>query len=100
MAGAYTEVELLRGAVWQLAWRLDAGLPAAAAARVAKFQAASAGHLVGHTAQHYHGGIGADLTYPAHRYFLWARALEMTGGGAEAQLARLGAAPLPRFEGG
>jgi alkylation response protein AidB-like acyl-CoA dehydrogenase len=92
MADAYAEVELLRGAVWRLAWLLDAGRPADAAARIAKWQAAQAGHIVGHTAQHYHGGIGADLTYPIHRFFLWARALELTGGGAEVQLARLGAA--------
>jgi 3-oxocholest-4-en-26-oyl-CoA dehydrogenase beta subunit len=92
MADAYAEVELLRGAVWRLAWLLDAERPAEAAARIAKWQAAQAGHVVGHTAQHYHGGIGADLTYPIHRFFLWARALELTGGGAEAQLARLGAA--------
>jgi alkylation response protein AidB-like acyl-CoA dehydrogenase len=95
MADAYIEVELLRGGVWNLAWRLDQGLPALAAARVAKWQAAQAGHIVGHTAQHYHGGVGADLTYPVHRFFLWARALELTGGGAEVQLARLAADELP-----
>lgn len=91
-ADAYIEVELLRSAQWQLAWRLDHGLPCVAAGRVAKYQASQAGHLVGHTAQHFHGGVGADLRYPIHRYFLKSRALEMTGGGAEAQLAHLGRA--------
>ena len=90
MAEAYVQVELLRSAQWQLAWLLDAGRPAAAAALVAKFRASEAGHIVGHTVQHYHGGTGADLTYPIHRFFLWSRALELTGGGSEQALAALG----------
>ena len=89
-ADAYIEVELLRSALWQLAWRLDQDLPAIAAARVCKHQASQAGHLVSHTAQHFHGGVGADLQYPIHRFYLKSRALEMSGGGAEAQLARIG----------
>lgn len=91
-ADAYIEVELLRSTVWQLAWRLDQNLPAEAAARVAKLHAARAGHVVGHTVQHLHGGIGTDLTYPIHRFFLKSQALALIGGGHEAQLARIGAA--------
>lgn len=89
MADSYIELELLRSALWSLAWRLDNKRPALAAARVAKFQASQAGHVVGHTAQHYHGGLGQDLTYPIHRFYLWAKTLELTGGGSEAQLVRL-----------
>jgi alkylation response protein AidB-like acyl-CoA dehydrogenase len=43
-----------------------------------------------HTAQHLHGGIGADIDYPIHRYFLWSKQLDLTLGGAAPQLARLG----------
>jgi hypothetical protein len=35
--------------------------------------------------------MGVDLDYPIHRYFLWAKELELTLGGATAQLLRLGA---------
>ena len=43
-----------------------------------------------HTAQHLHGGIGADVDYPIHRYMLWAKQAELALGGASAQLAKLG----------
>jgi alkylation response protein AidB-like acyl-CoA dehydrogenase len=45
-----------------------------------------------HTAQHLHGGIGSDVEYPIHRYFLWAKQVELALGGANRQLAGLGAA--------
>ena len=89
-ADAYIEVELLRSAQWQLAWRLDNNLPSTAAGRVAKHHAALAGHIVGHTAQHIHGGVGADLRYPIHRFYLKSQALAAISGGAEEQLARIG----------
>lgn len=50
-----------------------------------------AGARVAATAQHVHGGIGIDVTYPLHRYFLWAKHNELTLGPASAQLAHLGA---------
>lgn len=97
-ADSYIEVELLRSAHFQVAWRIDQGLPAMAAARVAKHQASQAGHIVGHTAAHFHGGVGSDLTYPFHRFYLKCQALSHIGGGAEAQLAQIGrvlAGPAP-----
>jgi 3-oxocholest-4-en-26-oyl-CoA dehydrogenase beta subunit len=98
-ADAYIEVELLRSVVLQLAWRIDQGLPATAAARAAKFQSSQAGYIVGHTAQHFHGGVGADLTYPSHRFYLRSQALSHIGGSAEAQLALVGQALAgPEFE--
>jgi alkylation response protein AidB-like acyl-CoA dehydrogenase len=99
MAEAYIQLELLRTAQWQLAWQIDQGLPAMQAARLAKFQASEAGHIIGHTVQHYHGGTGADLTYPIHRYFLWCTALDLAGGGAEQQLQALGKSGLPETVG-
>lgn len=99
MAESYIQLELLRTAQWQLAWQIDRGLPAIQAARLAKFQTSEAGHIIGHTVQHYHGGIGADLTYPIHRYFLWCTALDLAGGGAEQQLQALGRSGLPETVG-
>jgi alkylation response protein AidB-like acyl-CoA dehydrogenase len=57
---------------------------------VAKIWAAEAGQRVVHTAQHIHGGIGVDREYPLHRYFLYAKQLELTLGGSTQQLRRLG----------
>jgi len=35
--------------------------------------------------------MGVDRDYPLHRYFLWAKELELTLGGATASLLSLGA---------
>jgi alkylation response protein AidB-like acyl-CoA dehydrogenase len=43
-----------------------------------------------HAAQHLHGGIGVDRDYPLHRYFLYARHIELTLGGSTAQLRTIG----------
>ena len=48
-----------------------------------------------HAAQHLHGGIGVDRDYPLHRYFLWAKQLELTLGGATPQLLEARAASSP-----
>ena len=89
-ADAYIDTEAIRLTGLQAAWRLSAGLPAAEAVAVAKFWAAEGGQRVVHAAQHLHGGIGVDRDYPLHRYFLWAKQLELTLGGATPQLLRLG----------
>ncbi|MFN8624506.1 MAG: acyl-CoA dehydrogenase family protein [Candidatus Binatia bacterium] len=90
-ADGYIDVEAMRSIYWEAAWRLTAGLPASAEIAAAKWWACMAGHRVAHTAQHLHGGIGADVEYPIHRYFLWAKQVELQLGGANKQLARLGA---------
>ncbi|HEX5254767.1 MAG TPA: acyl-CoA dehydrogenase family protein [Mycobacterium sp.] len=92
MADAFIDVEAIRWTTWQAAWLVAHGRPADRAARIAKFWAAEAGARVAATAQHVHGGIGIDVTYPLHRYFLWAKHNELTLGPASAQLANLGAA--------
>jgi acyl-CoA dehydrogenase len=89
-ADAYIDAEAIRLTAWQAAWRVDAGLPAEAEVAVAKFWAADGGQRVVHAAQHLHGGIGVDRDYHLHRYFLWAKHLELTLGGATAQLLNLG----------
>jgi 3-oxocholest-4-en-26-oyl-CoA dehydrogenase beta subunit len=89
-ADAYIDTEAVRLTALQAAWRLEAGLPSAAEVAVAKFWAADGGQRVVHAAQHLHGGIGVDRDYPLHRYFLWAKELELTLGGATPQLLKLG----------
>ena len=90
-ADAAIDIEAMR-VTWQnAAWRFDTGRDAADAARVAKWQAAERGQRTVHATQHLHGGMGADITYPIHRYFLWGKQIELLLGGPSAQLARLGA---------
>ena len=90
-ADAAIDIEAMR-VTWQnAAWRFDTGRDAADAARVAKWQASERGQRAVHTTQHLHGGMGADITYPIHRYFLWGKQIELLLGGPSAQLARLGA---------
>ena len=90
LADAYIDVEAIRLTAWQAAWRLAAGMPAASQVAIAKYWAASAGQRVVHTAQHLHGGMGVDRDYPLHRYFLYAKQLELQLGGATTQLRTLG----------
>jgi alkylation response protein AidB-like acyl-CoA dehydrogenase len=90
-ADAYMDVEAIRLTLWQAAWRLATGRPAATEVAVAKFWASEAAHRVVYAAQHLHGGIGVDVDYPLHRYYLWAKHLELTLGSGTRQLARLGA---------
>jgi acyl-CoA dehydrogenase len=88
-ADAYIDLAAMRVTMLAAAWRLDAGLDAAADIRVAKWWAAEAGHRIVHACQHLHGGIGADVEYPIHRYFLWGKQLAVTLGAGTEQLAAL-----------
>jgi alkylation response protein AidB-like acyl-CoA dehydrogenase len=89
-ADGYVDVEAMRWVTWRAAWKLSRGLPAERETMVAKFWCAEGGSRVVNSAQHLHGGIGVDLDYPVHRYFLWSKALEISLGSAAPQLARLG----------
>lgn len=89
-ADAYIDTEAMRVTLWQAAWRLTAGRDATREVMVAKWWASEGGQRVVHITQHLHGGMGADVDYPVHRYFLWGKQIEDTLGGASAQLARLG----------
>jgi acyl-CoA dehydrogenase len=91
-ADAYIDTEAMRVTLWQAAWRLTTGLDATREVMVAKWGASEGGQRVVHITQHLHGGMGADIDYPVHRYFLWGKQIEDTLGGASAQLARLGRA--------
>lgn len=90
-ADAYIDTEAMRVTMWQAAWKLSVGADAWGDVLVAKWWAAEAGQRVVHTVQHLHGGLGADVSYPVHRYFLWGKQIENTLGGASQTLARLGA---------
>jgi alkylation response protein AidB-like acyl-CoA dehydrogenase len=91
-ADAFVDVESIRVATWQAAWRLAADVPADEAVSIAKFFAAEAGHRVVYAAQHLHGGMGYDVEYPLYRYYLLSKQIELTLGCASAHLARLGRA--------
>jgi 3-oxocholest-4-en-26-oyl-CoA dehydrogenase beta subunit len=89
-ADAYVDAHAIRLTMLQAAWRLTAGFPADREVAVAKYWASAGGQRVVHAAQHLHGGIGVDRDYPLHRYFLLAKQLELTLGGATRQLVNLG----------
>ena len=91
LADAYIDAEAVAATTWAAIWRLADGRPAADALAMAKFWVADGGQRVVHAAQHLHGGMGVDMDYPIHRYFLWAKELELTLGGATPQLLDLGA---------
>jgi alkylation response protein AidB-like acyl-CoA dehydrogenase len=91
IADAYIDTQGCRLTAVQAAWRLSEGLPADEELHIAKFWATEAGHRVAHAAQHLHGGIGVDIDYPVHRYFRWAKVLELQLGNGTDHLRRLGA---------
>ena len=92
IADSYIDTEGVRLTTLHAAWRLGAGLLASDELHIAKWWAAEAGHRVVHAAQHLHGGVGVDVDYPIHRYFRWAKTLELQLGSASEHLRRLGQA--------
>ena len=90
MADSYIDVEGIRSTYWLSMWRLSEGLDARAEVRAAKWWACDAAHRVVHTAQHLHGGMGADVEYPIHRFFLMAKRISYSLGNASNQLEELG----------
>lgn len=98
-ADAYIDTQALRSVTWQAAYLIDRGRDASRESRVAKWWAAKAGHDVSHSVQHLHGGIGADLDYPIHRYFLWSKRMELYLGGRSYQLDRMGRELVTEMQG-
>jgi acyl-CoA dehydrogenase len=90
LADAYIDMEAVRLTMWQAAWRLSEGLPCGTEVDTAKFWAAEGGHRVAHTAVHIHGGVGIDLDYPLHRYFVAAKHHEFALGHATDHLLAIG----------
>jgi 3-oxocholest-4-en-26-oyl-CoA dehydrogenase beta subunit len=91
LADAYIANEAVNLSMWQAASRLAEGMASPKEIAVAKYWAAEGGSRIGQTALHIHGGIGIDVDYPIHRYFLWIKQIENTFGAATPQLVRLGA---------
>jgi len=90
MADSYIDVEGIRSAYWLALWRLSEQLDARAEVRAAKWWACDAAHRVVHTAQHLHGGMGADVEFPIHRFFLLAKRISYSLGNASQQLEQIG----------
>ena len=87
---AYVDVAAMRLTLLQAVHQLEQGEDATEALLVAKYWAAEGGARVTYAAQHLHGGIGVDIDYPVHRYYLWARQLGMHLGSGASQLEQLG----------
>jgi alkylation response protein AidB-like acyl-CoA dehydrogenase len=92
LADGYIDVLGLRLMLWQAAWRLAEGLPAAVEVAEAALWAADAGHRLAHTTVHVHGGVGIDLDGEAHRFFTGAKRGEFLLAGATAHARTIGAA--------
>lgn len=89
-ADAYIDTQAVRLSALEVAWLISAGRPAEDEVAIAKHFAAEAGYRVTFSAQHIHGGIGVDREYPVHRYYVYARHLELMLGGSTQHLRRLG----------
>jgi alkylation response protein AidB-like acyl-CoA dehydrogenase len=89
-ADAWIDTEAIKVTLWEAAWRIDTGRPASEAVAVAKWWASEAGQRVVHATQHLHGGMGADVEYPIHRFFLWGKQIELMLGTPPAELDALG----------
>jgi len=99
-ADAAIDTECIRVTMLQAAWRLDNGLDADLAVSVAAWFSADAGSRAVHATQHLHGGMGADIEYPIHRYFLWGKQIELLLGPPSAQVARLGSQVVEELRAG
>ncbi|MDI3384788.1 acyl-CoA dehydrogenase family protein [Streptomyces sp. B-S-A8] len=93
-ADRYIDLRAMEVTLWQAAWRIttatDGALPATGDVAVAKIWASDGVRRVVQTAQHLHGGFGADTDYPLHRYHAWAKHLELSLGPAAAHEETLG----------
>ncbi|MFF8843353.1 acyl-CoA dehydrogenase family protein [Streptomyces sp. NPDC015127] len=102
-ADRYIDLRAMEATLWQAAWRLTepeetgtsgaastGALPVAGDVAVAKIWASDGVRRVVQTAQHLHGGFGADTDYPLHRFHAWAKQLELSLGPAAAHEEALG----------
>lgn len=89
-ADCYILMQAQRSALYQLIWRLDEQLPSTPQAHAVRALSNELGLKVGRVAQHMHGGMGVDVTYPMHRFLLWSRFFATEAGSAEQHLEALG----------
>lgn len=90
-ADAFIDVEAIRSVYLLALNKITSGQDARAEVHCAMWYTSEAGHRVVYKSQHLHGGMGVDLEYPSHRFFLWAKHLGMMLGGRGVQLEKLGA---------
>lgn len=95
LADCWIDVDAMRVTLWEALTRDadadSAPVEAERAAMVASWWRTQAGLDVVHRVQHVHGGMGVDVDYPVHRFFLWGKQLAGTLGGPGSVLADLGA---------
>ncbi|MFE9608148.1 acyl-CoA dehydrogenase family protein [Streptomyces sp. NPDC006012] len=93
-ADRFIDLRAMEATLWQAAWRISSGAPGALPVTgdiaVAKIWASEGVRRVVQTAQHLHGGFGADTDYSLHRYHAWAKHLELSLGPAAAHEEALG----------
>jgi alkylation response protein AidB-like acyl-CoA dehydrogenase len=90
VADCYIDVEAMRLTAAQAIWRLDSGQDHAEQTAIAAFWGADAIQRVVSKAVHLHGGLGVDVSYPLHKWFLIGKVLELSLGGAQRNLEDLG----------
>jgi alkylation response protein AidB-like acyl-CoA dehydrogenase len=100
-ADAYVDSRAIEAVAMQAAWSIDAQtdgeqVDATLSALTAAWWASEAGQRCVHLTQHLHGGMGADITYPVHRYFLHGKQIELMCGAASSLLEALGDALADR----
>ena len=75
-----TSSEAMRSAYWGALWRVSEGLPSETEVKAAKW-ACQGAHRVVHATR---SGMGADVEYPIHRFFVMAKQLTFVGNAATA----------------
>lgn len=90
VADCYIAVESMRLTAAQAVWRIDQGLDAAEQTAIAAYWACDGVQHVVSKAVHLHGGLGVDVSYPLHKWFLAGKVLELSLGGAQRTLEELG----------
>lgn len=80
LADMFIDINGARWVTYQAVWRLSEGLPANREVAIAKAFSNLACQRVTCSAQHLHGGIGADVDYDLHYYFRRAKAFELSLG--------------------
>ncbi|MCW2600150.1 MAG: hypothetical protein JWM02_1979 [Frankiales bacterium] len=90
VSDCWIDVEAMRLTTQQAVWRLDQGLPAGEQTAIAAFWGAEGVQRVVSKAVHLHGGLGVDVSYPLHKWFLIGKVVELSLGGAQRSLERLG----------
>ena len=95
-ADASIDTEAIHLTVLSAAFELDqagaaGSIEAATASLTASWWAKDAGFRIVHATQHLHGGMGADIDNHIHRFFIWAREIDILWGAAEAIREELGA---------